>query len=239
MSLYLLHCSPDPRALTVWATRHRLLSPDGDLGYAIHAVLRAAFGDLAPKPFRYLGAKQGLLGYTDQPLSALRESAALAPPDIAQALGLETLAARPFPEVWRQDQALGFEVRVRPVLRAKDGRERDVFLHAVESAASSTRDANREAIYADWLGKRFTEHSAARLALVAVESFRLSRVIRRSAADASGRRGVRTIMGPDVVLKGRLQVENSDTFTQILRRGIGRHRAFGFGMVLLKPARSC
>ena len=49
----------------------------------------------------------------------------------------------------------------------------------------------------------------------------------------------RTIVGPDVVLKGRLQVDDSDAFTQLLRRGIGRHRAFGFGMVLLKPARSC
>lgn len=239
MSLHLLHCSPDPRALTVWATRHRLLSPDGDLGYAFHALLGAAFGDLAPKPFRYLGAKQGLLGYTDQPLSALRENAALAPPDVAQALGLDTLAARPFPEVWREDQALGFEVRVRPVLRTKDGRERDVFLHAVESSASATPDTNREAIYADWLGKRFAEHSAAHLVQVAVESFRLSRVIRRSAADASGRRGARAIVGPDVVLKGRVEVGDSDAFTQLLRRGIGRHLAFGFGMLLLKPASRC
>ncbi|MCK7581708.1 MAG: type I-E CRISPR-associated protein Cas6/Cse3/CasE [Chromatiales bacterium] len=238
MSLYLLHCAPDPKALTAWATRQRLLSPDGDLGYAFHALLSAAFGEPAPKPFRYLDARQGLLAYTDQPLSALRENAALATPDVVRALGLDSLIARPFPETWRRDQALAFEVRVRPVLRTRDGRERDVFLHTIESA-SSKHDINREAVYVDWLSRQFADSQAARLVQAGMDAFRLSRVIRRGSVTESGTRRVRPIVGPDAVFKGVLQVGDSDAFTRMLQRGIGRHRAFGFGMVLLKPARSC
>ncbi len=239
MSLYLLHCSPDPEALAIWATRHRLLSPDGDDGYALHALLAAAFGEQSPKPFRYLGARQGLLAYSDQPPAALYDNAALATPDVARALGLDSLAVRPFPTAWTTGQALSFEVRVRPVLRAKDGRERDVFLHAIEAEPSSEQSISREVIYAEWLRKQFAEQEAAQLLQAGIDAFRLSRVIRRAGADDSGQRKARSLSGPDTVFKGQLRVGASESFTRLLTRGIGRHRAFGFGMLLLKPARSC
>ncbi|MBK1723854.1 type I-E CRISPR-associated protein Cas6/Cse3/CasE [Thiocystis violacea] len=239
MSLYLLHCSPDPEAMAIWATRHRLLSPDGDDGYALHALLTAAFGEQSPKPFRYLGPRQGLLAYSDQPPAALHDNAALATPDVARALGLDSLAARPFPTSWSKGQALSFEVRVRPVLRAKDGRERDVFLHAIEAEPSPEQPINREMIYAEWLRKRLAEHGAAQLLQAGMDAFRLSRVIRRAGSDEARQRKARSFSGPDAVFKGQLHVGDSDAFTRLLTRGIGRHRAFGFGMLLLKPARSC
>lgn len=239
MSLYLLHCAPDPEALAIWATRHRLLSPDGDDGYALHALLAAAFGEQSPKPFRYLGARQGLLAYSDQAPAALHDNASLATPDVARALGLDSLAVRPFPTSWTSGQALSFEVRVRPVLRAKDGRERDVFLHAIEAEPSSEQPVSREMVYADWLRKQFAEQGAAQLLQVGLDAFRLSRVIRRGGADNSGQRQSRPVSGPDAVFKGQLRVGDGDAFTGLLQRGIGRHRAFGFGMLLLKPARAC
>ncbi|MFD2114088.1 type I-E CRISPR-associated protein Cas6/Cse3/CasE [Thiorhodococcus fuscus] len=239
MSLHLLHCAPDPEALAIWATRHRLLSPDGDDGYALHALLAAAFGEQSPKPFRYLGARQGLLAYSDQAPAALRDNAALATPDVAQALGLDSLAVRPFPTSWTSGQALSFEVRVRPVLRAKDGRERDVFLHAVEAEPTAEETLIRETVYAEWLRKQFAEQDAAQLLQVGMDAFRLSRVIRRAGPDETGKRKTHAPSGPDAVFKGQLRISDSDAFTRLLTRGIGRHRAFGFGMLLLKPARSC
>jgi CRISPR system Cascade subunit CasD len=161
MSFQLLRLQPDPTALAPWATRHRLLSPDGDYGYALHALLSAAFGDLAPKPFHYLGGRQGLLAYTSADLEMLRLNASLAPPDVARALGLDHLDARPFPNAWRAGQRLGFEARVRPVVRGKDGRERDAYLHAVEGTvdtgqiAGNGSIAQRTVIYSDWLEKQF------------------------------------------------------------------------------------
>ena len=41
---------------------------------------------------------------------------------------------------------------------------------------------------------------------------------------------------PDVTFRGTLQVTDPDRFHALLARGVGRHRAFGFGMLLLRPA---
>lgn len=108
-------------------------------------MLSSAFGVAAPKPFRYLDPRHGLLAYTGHRLAELREHAALAAPEVAGALGLDNLNARPFPTAWRAGQRLMFEVRVRPVVRTKDGRERDAFLHAIGPPWRQvlTRPANR------------------------------------------------------------------------------------------------
>jgi CRISPR system Cascade subunit CasE len=239
MSLYLLHCLPDPEALATWATRHRLLSPDGDAGYAIHALLTTAFGEHAPKPFCYRGGRQGLLAYTSRPPEAFRENALLAPPDVDRALGLNSLSFKPFPTTWRIGQTLAFEVRARPILRAKDGRERDVFLHAIEVDPASEQPVNRESVYVEWLRRHLVAEGAAEMLEAGMDAFRLSRVIRRARADDTGKRQAGPLLGPDAGFKGQLRVTESAAFSRLVQRGIGRHRAFGFGMLLLKPARSC
>jgi len=245
MSLHLMHCSPDPKALAVWSVRHGLASPDGDYGYALHALLRAAFGVAAPKPFRYLDVKRGLLAYSGIDADALLESAALAAPDVARALGLEQMAARPFPDTWRSGRRLGFEVRVRPVVRTREGRERDVFLHAIESTARGGVDSSpeggpvREQVYLDWLERQLAVDDAARLTGAAMEAFRLTRVVRKASAGANGKRKVRAPSGPDVIFKGQLEIDAAAAFARLVARGIGRHRAFGFGMLLLEPAAPC
>jgi len=245
MTLHLMRLQPNPTALATWSTRHGLLSPDGDYGYAFHALLCAAFGDLAPKPLRYLGGRNGLLAYTSADLETLRLSAQLATPDVARALGLDEMDARPFPHVWNAGQRLGFEVRVRPIVRAKDGRERDVYLHALGDrpgvATNSDTGAHieRASVYADWLAKQLALDDAAHVVEAHMDAFQLTRVVRKAGSVESGRRNARTISGPDVVFKGLLQVGNSEAFARLLARGLGRHRAFGFGMLLLRPASTC
>jgi CRISPR system Cascade subunit CasE len=248
MTLHLLHLPPDPVALAAWATRHGLLSPDGDHGYALHALLAAAFDGAAPQPFRYLGGAQGLLAYTATAPERLREAAALAPPDIAKALGLEALTTRPFPSQWHGGHRLGFEVRLRPVIRAKDGRERDAFLHAIETTPTDEAPddgrshlAKREQIYLQWLARQLEATGAARLEpdSVRMEAFRLTRVLRKGRAKEDGRRPGGAFTGPDALIKGDLRVTDGPAFAELLARGIGRHRAFGFGMLLLRPAAPC
>lgn len=41
---------------------------------------------------------------------------------------------------------------------------------------------------------------------------------------------------PNAVLEGTLRVTDADAFTSLLARGIGRHRAYGFGMLLVRRA---
>ncbi len=245
MSFQLLRLQPEPMTLAAWATRHGLLSPDGDYGYALHALLTATFGDQAPKPFSYLGGRQGLLAYTAADIDTLSLHAQLAAPDVARALGLDQMDARPFPEAWQVGRNLGFEVRVRPVVRARDGRERDAFLHAidndVESSPATERagGAQRSSIYSEWLARQFAADGAAEIEKLSMDAFRLTRVLRKGGEDDKGKRGARTVTGPDVLFKGQLRVGHGDAFARLLARGVGRHRAFGFGMLLLRPASAC
>lgn len=245
LPLYLMHCQPDPRRLTVWAARHGLHSPQGDLGYALHALLRAAFGEQAPQPFSYQGERSGLLAYSQLGAQELTELAALAPPDVAAALGLDAgpdcpgLSARAFPQQWRAGAVLGFEVRVRPVQRSKD-RERDVFLAAVEQAKAAgeeqTAPLQREAVYTRWLEEQLAAQDAARLLDATMRRFQLTDVVRRTQPDADDGRKRRQVGGPDAVFTGHLQIQDPAAFAALVARGLGRHRAFGFGMLLLKPA---
>lgn len=246
MTLHLMRLQPDPAALATWSTRHGLTSPDGDFGYALHALLAATFGDLAPKPLRYLGGKEGLLAYTSADPESLRFNAQLAPPDVARALGLDAMDSRPFPDVWKTGQRIGFDVRVRPVIRTKEGRERDAYLHALGDQSNGGAPqsdpavlADREKIYRDWLAKQFAIDDAAHIGEIRMDAFRLTRVVRKTGGTDKGRRNAQSVSGPDAVFKGQLVVGDSDAFARLLARGIGRHRAFGFGMLLLRPASGC
>ncbi len=42
------------------------------------------------------------------------------------------------------------------------------------------------------------------------------------------------ILGPDVTCSGNLIVENPERFEQLITNGIGRHRAYGYGMTLFR-----
>ena len=59
-------------------------------------------------------------------------------------------------------------------------------------------------------------------------SFRRTRALRK--------RHARYSEGPDVVMRGVLTVTDPDAFSNLLAHGIGRHRAYGYGMLLLRPA---
>jgi CRISPR system Cascade subunit CasE len=238
--LYLIHLRPNLNRLLPWAQRQGLV-PDkgqGDLGYAFHAALKAAFADLAPQPFCYQ-AVQGLLGYSKHG-EDLRGAAALAVPEIADMLGLDEtpqspgLMIRRFPQIWKQGQALAFEVRVRPIVRSKEGRERDAYLSAVEHTPKAETGLTRESVYVDWLKRQFKD--AAHLHEVQMKEFSLSTVVRRSASQVDGARTKQPVRGPNAVFSGILQIQNSLALGELIERGIGRHRAFGFGMLLLKPA---
>ena len=241
--LQLLHMLPDPQRLTAWAGRHRLLDASGDLGYAFHGLLRAGFGERAPRVFRYLDSQQGLLAYSGLTASELHQTLALAPPEIALILGLGLdqrqggLRIRPFPTEWRDGQVLGFEVKVRPVIReSKTGKERDAFLVAVEKQPDATLE--RVDVYRNWLANQFARNGAAQLLDCALEQFRLLDVLRRTQSSSEGQiRRPHRVNGPDAVLSGQLRVQESAAFAQMLARGVGRHRAFGYGFLMLRPSR--
>lgn len=242
--LYLMHTQPNPQRLAAWAARHRLLDSQGDLGYALHSLLRAAFGEQAPQPFRYLDAEQGLLAYTRLSAIELAQQAALADADVAAALGLgQTLHhagmnVRPFPTQWAAGHALGFEVRVRPIVReGKSGRERDAFLAAIEKSTDDPLD--RSEVYVQWLREWFTRQGGAELVDARVARCQRLGVTRKTQKGAvDNARHSLLVSGPDAVLVGQLRVTEPQAFAQLLASGVGRHRAFGFGLLLLRSVRT-
>lgn len=239
MTLHMLRLDPDPLLFAQWAAREGLLPADADPGYAWHAILRAAFGDLSPKPFRLVerpGRPDYLVGYGPADASAMAGHAAtFADPVVATAINLPSLAVKQMPGAFAAGTRLGFEVRVRPVIRQDaDGdrrrsRERDAFLAAIDGLPPETR-VDREQVYRDWLGERLAAVGGARVESAKAVSLRRSRVLRRGAD-----RRLRRVDGPDVTIMGIVAVTEPEAFGNLLARGVGRHRAFGFGMLLLTP----
>lgn len=68
-----------------------------------------------------------------------------------------------------------------------------------------------------------------------VEAFRLTRLLARDRSGAQSR--THHPEGPDATITGTLIVNDPARFAEGLAHGVGRFRAFGFGMLLLSPPR--
>ena len=241
MTLSMLQFAPDLSRLTRWAEARRLMQggSQDDLGYALHAVLRAAFDALAPAPFALLREKATparLLAYTAHAPGALRDHAAsFAEPDALAAVGFSGMADKVMPERFPPGCRLGFTLRARPTVRTdRDGargrtRERDAFLAAIDGTAPGT-GPERAAVYQAWLTRHLSAGGASAEHLL-LDGFRRSRATRRDAARQLGK-----VEYPEAQFSGVLRVDDPARFGALLARGVGRHRAFGFGMLLLRPA---
>jgi CRISPR system Cascade subunit CasE len=234
----------DPAALLRFLTAHGLnREADGDWGYGLHAWLMATFGALAPRPFRlYMDPRNQkpprLLGYSAHGREELLDQAlSFAEPTARAVCPLEqdlALAPLPGPDRWRPGRRLGFEVLACPVARrSRDGAERDVFLHHADRAPAEA-GLSRESIYRDWLTTQFA--SAAAIETAALERFHLVRQLRRGRIGEARQRSRARLTRPAAILNGVLNVLDGAGFQALLSRGIGRHRAFGYGMLLVRPA---
>lgn len=259
MTLHLIRIQPDARYLARLAHLARL--PEHDQGYLWHYALRQAFGAIAPQPFRVFepdasapGAKPlHLLGYAAADDAALRASLAQARAEAAAVFPASDIASKALPEGFGAGRVLAFSTRVCPIVRtlSTDGtrkRELDAFVH-VASADPDAPKPDRAAIYGGWL-RRLLNEGGAELIEARLASFRLTGLVRRShASPAAGtpseewpprlllaRRPRMAARRPDATIDGLLRIADPRRFNALLATGIGRHRAFGFGLLLLRPA---
>lgn len=239
--MYMIDLPLDPAALTRFAWRHGhgggRAPLDEDFGYAAHAWLAAALGEQAPRPFRLIENRTGLrlLGYASVGVDRLaRRAKDYALPDAFSVCDWPAAASKEMPAVWTTGRRLGFELRASPVVRGE--RERDAYLVEVERAHAEGREpAGRAEIYGQWLVRQFGRDGAAQATSEAVSliGFRRVLTLRQSRTGEAGRR--RGVERPDALFSGELTVHDPEAFARLLERGIGRHRAFGFGMLLLRP----
>lgn len=246
----------DARSLAAFAREQGLLHRDIDHGYLMHAALAAVFGDRAPKPFvldRMLspdapGAPDGVvsecvLAYSDQnlePGSAAHEHRHLVQWDRS--------GSKPMPTI-TEGTRLGFITRVMPTVRTRaaapghpahgrgEGREVDAFLVECFRAGEAVT-VDRAAVYRDWLARQMRgtdRRGGAELEDYSLRAFQRVHLMRREVSCGEGRKR-RALERPDAIVTGTLRVTDTAAFRALLARGIGRHRAFGFGMLLVRRA---
>lgn len=237
MPLYMIELHPDPGRLFAFLQSQGLLH-DEHLGYGVHAWLRAAFGDLAPKPWRLLWDRKRparVLGYARCDARELyRRLQDYAEPLAAAVCPFELMASKEMP-TFSPGRMLRFEVLAAPVGRkARTGQEKDLFLLAVEQKSlAGEAPPPRYSAYCQWVREQLERQAACQVVTVAPLSFRLVRQLRRTQPPD---RKTRALTCPEVLFSGRLAVKDADAFQALLARGVGRHRAFGYGMILLRPA---
>ncbi len=237
--------------LAQWTFQRRNFSSRGKLvideGHSLHHLLTETFGPRVTQPFRLMvprGGKSGsLYAYSLWDAQALHELAqSQAMPENYCVLDLEKLVSKPMPKIWRSRQRLGFDVRVRPVRRLrrkldaienpiKAKKEIDAFLLEALRDKSTSKDAlriagrSRQAVYLDWFAERISKGAELDRQASRLERFRRIRTYR----------GNHESEGPDAIIQGELVVTDPEEFAELLGRGIGRHRAYGYGMLLLRP----
>jgi len=123
------------------------------------------------------------------------------------------------------------------VVARKSGDEVDVVVaEALRRSQSEGKpvhpgDVDRVATYKTWLLAAMARASGMTVEEVHLTGFRAVAVLRRHHQD-NGRRSVRL---PEIHATGVMRLTDPTAFGITLARGIGRHRAFGFGMLLLRP----
>ena len=235
-SLHMIQMVLD-RRFQQWVAERKLAPRADDLGYATHSLLREAFGTLAPGPIRLIDRGASgltLLAYATVTADALRDQArAQCLPEVWEAGAIDRLAAKPMPASWPIGRTFAFEVRVRPTVRQDRNGDRARTREVDAFPATPERPTTRERVYAAWLAHRLKESSGVTFEEADIRLMSFHRVL---AHRRGGDRVLRAVEGPDAVVAGELNVADPAAFSALIARGVGRHRAFGYGMVLLRPS---
>jgi CRISPR system Cascade subunit CasE len=205
-----------------------------DFDWGMHALLSALFGKGAAQPFRLMAPEKGnwsLFMHSKVSPEEMRDSAmTFGDPHMLETVDLETLRSKPLPEI-AAGARVGFDLRVNPSVRRGAGR---IEMDPVRAIAEARYDGDlrrmeadgftRERVYADWLSDRLADAGE-------IETCRMVR-LRRIDMVRSGQRKP----GHEVILQGTLNVTDADPFNALFAQGIGREKAYGFGLLMLRPA---
>jgi len=249
----LIHLPCRVAGLYRWAARRGLVRRGSiDEGFVLHKLLSESFGKGALQPFRLFAARGRSLGelyaYSGSTGRELRSLAAVvASPSLSDFAQITDLRSKPMPVEFQSGTVLGFDVRVRPTRRSKramgrnpesgqrvfdKSREVDAYLLAQlrhkmpggSNLSQTNPGVTRQEVYREWLQQKLGNACI-------LDEF----VLRKFQRTLSVRGRNVLVEGPDITVHGTITVRDSGLFAELLRKGIGRHKAFGYGMVLLRP----
>ena len=264
-ALQMILAEVNPREFQRWMGTRRLQDPDHAMHCLLTEcfgdLAPKPFRLIAPRA----GSTWFLYGYGPAGANALRESLAIcADPLQCRVVPADKLDSKPMPSSWHAGKRLGFDIRTRPVVRLlrdpsvrtvnspnvrlfkvrrskegeteiapRPGKECDAFQwEAMQYPDKGGMERSREQVYAEWLSNQFERRGGARLDVEQTKlvSFQRTRAIRKL--------HTRHSEGPDAVMRGILTITDAEAFSSLLARGVGRHRSYGYGMLLLRPARA-
>jgi CRISPR system Cascade subunit CasE len=149
------------------------------------------------------------------------------------------LEFKPFAPVLRPGQRLGFDLRANPVVSVPEktghrGKRHDVVMHALHKIAHDGRTTARDAAIreagASWLARKAEiggfSMDPDRLYMDGYDKVRIPRD------------GARTIVFSAMTFQGVLTVHDPARFLASMVHGFGAAKAFGCGLMLIRPARS-
>ena len=230
----LIHFPVDAAAFGRWSGR-RALTIGGafDPGHACHVLLSALFGKAAFQPFRLFAPQRGdwsIYGVSQQSLEELQATANMvAPPEMLGILDMVGARSKTLPESFAQGLRIGFDITMSPT-RRKGSSERDAFtceaLHRFPESPDGMRNAGigREDVYRKWFAEKI-------LGAADLEIFRMVSYQRRVMIRSGSK-----VHGPEAIFQGTLRVLDPVAFGAIVHAGLGRGRAYGYGLMLLRPA---
>lgn len=248
--IHLIRMPVETRKLARWAAERGWTGRRGtsyDEGRALHHLVTEIWGQGALSCFRILVPPRSQLGclyaYSRTSATHLHDTACThAMPEHLEIAEIERLVGKVMPSSWQKGQRLGFDLRVRPIRRLgsdlkgpdatiQSGSEIDAFLLEALRNFPNARDGmtergrSREEVYLDWITERLAPAATLERTASRLVRFHRMRAIRENQESE----------GPDATVKGHLTVTDSTAFSTLLARGIGRHRAYGYGMLLLRP----
>lgn len=231
---HLVHIQMNSRKFGTWAAQRGLSDRRGfDPHNAMHVLLSALFGKGALQPYRLFQPDTGpwsVYGHSAMSAEELSETARLVgTPDMLEVIDLESLRGKPLPEQVPEGRRIGFDIRLFPVMRRGEDQVRDAYAALRERQLRDGGDMgggvlSREKVYREWFAERMG--GAAELETFRMTAFSMSRMVRSGKA----------FTGPDLVAQGTLRVTGPERFRPLLHEGVGRARAYGFGLMLLRPA---
>jgi len=210
-----------------------------DIGYLTHCALTGLWGSRSPRPFLILDQEEResvvpVLGYFQVPKTYLSNQQVIqlqeelldlakinAAIDVYNMVDWSSFQAKPLPNQWTPGRVYRFRVRCVPVQRIH-GREMDIF-------PKFGRPQDRNRVYSSWIERQFSKYGVSVLDC-SMERFQLSTQFRRTQGEH--RKGV-VFQSPDAIMSGVLRIEDPVGFSRLLCEGIGHHRGFGYGLVLI------
>lgn len=233
-----------------------------DEGFALHHMLAETFGKGVIQPFRLMPTRNSkctgsLYGYsTLTEVDLINTAKTFASPEAVDVFNITRLKTKPMPLHLPKGKRLGFDVRIRPVRKTASvlcgsnhegdrrtlgepsrsiakGSEVDAFLlECLRKTTSNLANvkfehtgSTRETVYLNWLSERL-----APAAVLNLNASRVHHMLRRKVF-----RNKKQVDGPDVTVHGEITVTDPSSMMRLLSKGVGRHTAYGYGMLLLRP----